>query len=86
MILQAGMSMPPGKVDFARRDLEVAVDEMHQAVSQVTGKKRTIVAGPVFQNPARDIHSRVSFVGQPYIGEGFVVAQENVEAGLVLLY
>ena len=44
-----------------------------------------VVAGTVFQNAAGDVDARIFFVGEFDIGKGFVIAQEDVEARLVLL-
>ena len=61
------------------------VNEVHQAVRQIAGEVGPEVGGAVFQQPARDVDARILFAGQLDVRIGLVVAQQDVEARLVLL-
>ena len=63
----------------------MAVDEVHQPVRQVAGKIGAEIGGAVLAQPPRDVDARVVLAGQLDVGVGFVVAQQDVEARLVLL-
>jgi hypothetical protein len=85
VVLQARMRMLAVEVDAARRDQEVSMDEVHQAVGQVPGEVGAEVGGPVLEEPAGDVDAREALAGQLDIGVSLVVPQKDVEAGLVLL-
>jgi hypothetical protein len=85
VILQARLGMEAREVDLAGRHQKMAVDEVHQAVRQVGGKVRAEIGGAVLAQAARDVHARIFFAGQLDVGVGLVVAQQDVEARLVLL-
>ena len=63
----------------------MAVDEVHQPVRQVGREVRAEVGGAVLAQAARDVDARVLLVGELDVGVGLVVAQQDVEARLVLL-
>ena len=63
----------------------MAVDEVHQAVRQVAGEVRAEVSRAVLAQPPRDVDARILLAGQLDVGIGLVVAQQDVEARLVLL-
>src|ERR1019366_6722142 len=85
MELQAGVGVKTGEVYLAGGDPEVAVDEVHQAVRQVGGEVGAEVGGAVLAQSPGHVDARVLFVGQLDVGESLVVAQQDVEARLVLL-
>jgi hypothetical protein len=74
----------PGEVDLAGGDFEVAVDEVDEAVGEVTGEVGAVVGGAVLAEAAGDEDAGELFGGDLDIGVGFVVAEEDVEAGFVL--
>ena len=84
--LKAGPRVIARKVNLAQRDQKIAVDQVHDAVSQIAGKVGAIILAAILFEPAGDINPRVAF-GQSKldIGVGFVVAEKNVEARLLLL-
>ena len=63
----------------------MAVDEVDQAVREVGREERAEVGGAVLAQAAGDVDARVFFVGELDVGVGLVVAQQDVEARLVLL-
>ncbi len=85
VILQARLGMKARQIDLAGRHQKMAVDEVHQAVRQVGRKVGTEVRGAVLAQAPRDVDARILFVGQLDVGIGLVVAQQDVEARLVLL-
>ena len=52
---------------------------------QIAREIRAIVTGAVFENAPGDVDARIFFVGEFDVREGFVIAQEDVEARFVLL-
>src|SRR6202522_2640523 len=83
--LQAGMRMRAREIHFARGNLEVAMDEMHQPVRQVAREIRAVVDGTVLDEAARHIYARILLVGELDVRESLVVPQQDVEARLPLL-
>jgi hypothetical protein len=63
----------------------MAVDEVHQAVRQVGGKVGAEIGGAVLAQAARHVDARVALARQLDVRVGLVVAQQHVEARLVLL-
>ncbi len=85
VILQARMRMEARQVHFAGRNLEVAMNEMHQPMRQVAGKIGAEIAGAVLDEPPRHVHARIFFISQLDVRKRLVVAQQDVEARLPLL-
>ena len=83
--LQARLRMEPRQIHLAGRHQKVPVNEVHQAIRQVGRKVRAEIGGAVFDEPARHIDAGEAFVGELDVRIGLVVAQQNVEARLVLL-
>ena len=85
VVLQTGLGVVARQVHLARRHQKMAVDEMHQPVRQVGREVGTEIGGAVLAQAPRHVHTRVALAGQLDVGVGFVVAQQHVEARLVLL-
>ena len=85
VVLQAGLRVVAREVDLAGGHQEVPVDEVHQAVRQVGREVGAEVGGAVLAQAPRDVDARVLLAGQLDVGVGLVVAQQDVEARLVLL-
>ncbi len=85
VVLQARMGVRSREIHFAGRNLEVAMDEVHQPMRQVAGKIWAVVSGTVLDQAARHVHARILLAGQLDIRECFVIPQQDVEAGLPLL-
>ena len=85
VVLQAGVGVFAVEVDFAGGDFELAVDEVGEAVGEVAGEVGTEVGGAVFAEAAGDEDAGDAFAREFDVGVGFVVLEEDVEAGLVLL-
>ena len=82
--LQTRLRVSARQVHLARRDFEMAVDELHQPVGQVARKIRAVVRRAVLLHAPRHVHPRPALRGQLDVGIGLVVAQQHVEARLVL--
>ncbi len=85
VVLQAGLGMVAREIHLARRHQKMAVDEVHQAMRQVGREVRAVVSGAILAQAARHVDARVFFAGQLDVGVGLVVAQQDIEARLVLL-
>ena len=85
VVFEAGPRMGSRQVDAARRQLEMPVDEAHQAVGEIAGEVRPEIGRAVLLEPARDVHSRILLLGQLDVGIGLVIAQQDVVLRLVLL-
>lgn len=83
--LKARSGVVAGEVDFAGGDEEVAVDEVDEAVGEVAGEVGSEVGGTILFEAAGDVDAGEAFGGEFDVGIGFVVAEENVVTGLVLL-
>src|SRR5262249_15672306 len=65
---------------------EVAVDQVHDAIGQIGREVRAIVRAAVFAKTAGYVHPGKALAqGEFYIGGGLIIAQQNVEARLLLL-
>jgi hypothetical protein len=74
------------QVHLAAGDEEAAVNEVGDAPGQIAGEIRPVVRGAVAAQAAGDKDLRVAVgEGELHVGIGFVVAQQDVEAGLALL-
>src|SRR5262249_56288540 len=60
VVLQAGSQMIAGEIDFAGRNQEAAVDQIDDAVRQISGEVWTIVDAAVFAQAAGDVDTRVA--------------------------
>ena len=49
----------PAEIHLARGHLEVAVDEVHQAVRQVAREIRPVIGRAVLAQAPRDVHARI---------------------------
>ena len=85
VVLQAGLRVVARQIHLAGRHQKMAVDEVHQAVRQVAGEVRAEVGGAVLAQPPRHVDARILLAGQLDVGIGLVVAQQDVEARLLLL-
>ena len=86
VVLQAGAGMVAREIDLAAGDEEAAVDELDDAVGEIAGKVGTVVGGAIFAQAARDEDLGIA-VGESEldVGVGFVVAEQDIEAGMALL-
>src|SRR5690349_16383431 len=57
VVLQARMGMLPAEIDLTGRHLELPVDEMYEAMRQISGEIRSVITRTVFDNPARDVNT-----------------------------
>ena len=86
VVLQAGARVVAGEVDLAAGQKKAAMDEVDDAVGEVAGEVGAVVDAAVAAEAAGDEDFRPAIAeGELYIGIGFVVAQQDVEAGLALL-
>ena len=82
---EAGLGMVASKIHLAGRDAKEAVDEMDQPVRQITREVRTEVRAAVLDQAAGDVDAGIFLGGHLDVGVGLVIAEQDVEAGLVLL-
>ena len=85
VVLQARRFVNPVEIHLAGRDLENAVNEVHQPVRQIAREIGAVVGAAVLSEPPRDVNTRELLACQLDVGVGLVVAQQDVEARLVLL-
>ena len=84
--LEAGAQMVAREIDLATGDEKAAVDEFDDAIGKVAGKVGAVVSGAVFAQAAGDEDfGEAVGEGELDVGVGFVVAEEDVEAGMALL-
>ena len=83
--LQAGVRMLAGQIDIAGGHFEVAMDEVHQTVRQVSRKIGAVICGAVFFQSPGDVDPRIALGGELDIRVGLVVPQQDVVARLPLL-
>ena len=84
VVFETGVGMSAVKVDFTGGDFEIAMDEIDEAVGEVAGEVRAEVSA-ILTEAASDVDAGELFVGEFDVGVGFVVAEEDIEAGPVLL-
>jgi hypothetical protein len=77
--------MEASEIHLTRRDQEVTVDEVNQAVRQIGGEVGTEVSGPVLPQAAGDEDFGVFILRELDVGIALVVTKKDVEAGLILL-
>src|SRR5262249_50039094 len=86
VILQTGPQVVTRKVHFAGRHQKAAVDQINDAVRQVAGKIWAIVIAAVLAQAPRYVNPGKALAqGELDVRISLVVAQKNVEAGLLLL-
>ena len=86
VVLQAGAGMVAGEIDLATGNEKAAMDELDDAVGQVAGKVGAVVGGAVLAQAAGDEDfGEAVGEGELDVGVGFVVAEQDIEAGLALL-
>ena len=74
------------QIHFAGWDQEVTMNQIDDAIGEIRRKVRTEVNAPVLAQAARHIDSRKALgEGQLDVGVSLVVAQQDVEARLLLL-
>jgi hypothetical protein len=75
-----------GEIDLATGNEKAAVDELDDAVGEVTGKVGSVIGRAVFAQAAGDEDLGIAIgEGEFDVGVGFVVAEQDVEARLALL-
>jgi len=86
VVLEAGARVVAGEIDLATGQEEAAMDEVDDAVGEIAGEVGTVVDAAVAAEAAGDEDFRPAIAeGELDVGVGFVVAQQDVEAGLALL-
>src|SRR5580700_10124691 len=86
VVLQARPGMKVPKIDLARRDQKMAVDQVHDAICEARRKIRAVVAAAVFAQTPRHINSGETLAqGQLHVGISLVVTQQDVKSWLLLL-
>jgi hypothetical protein len=86
VILKAGAGMESGQIHGARGDKEVAVNKIHDTVSQVGGKVWTVIKRAVLLQPACNINAGEPFLQRKFNERvRFIVTEQNVIAWLKLL-
>jgi len=86
VVLQARARMEAREVDLAGGDEKVAMNEIDDAIGKVGGEVGSVIDATVFAQAARDIDAREALAESEFdVGVCFIVAQKDVEAGLLLL-
>ncbi len=86
VVLKACAGVVAGEINLATGQQKAAVDEFYNAIGEIAGEIRAVVGGAVLAQAAGDEDFGVTVgEGELDIGVGFVVAEEDVEAGLALL-
>ena len=85
VIFEAGLGVDSGEVHVAGRHLEIAVNEVDERGARGCRESRDRSKWLRLLQTAGDVDARILFVGQLDIRVGLVVAQQDVEARLVLL-
>ncbi len=86
VVLQTRTRVIAREVNLAGRNHEVPVDQVHDAIRQVCRKIRTVVGAAILAQTPRDIHAGKALAqGELHVWISLVVAQQNVEARLLLL-
>src|SRR5580692_9611870 len=86
VVLQARPGMKVPKIDLARWNQKMAVDQVHDAIGKAGRKIRAVVAAAVFAQTPGHINSGEPLAqGQLHVGISLVVAQQNVKSWLPLL-
>ena len=86
VVLQTRPGMVAPEVEVAGRDQKVAVDQLDHAVGQAGRQIGSVVAAAVLLQAPGDIDPRKAFAQREFdVRIGLVVAQQDVEARLLLL-
>ena len=86
VVLQARARMVAGQIHFARRDQEVAMNQVDDAIGEIGREIGAVVGAAVLAQAAGHVHAGEALgQGQFHVGVSFVVAQQDVEARLLLL-
>ncbi len=86
VVLQAGARMVAREIDLAAWNEEAAMDQVDETVGQVAGKVGAEVRAAVFAETPGDEDLWIAVAeGELDVGVGLVVAQQDVEARLLLL-
>ena len=86
VVLQARARMVAGQIHFAGRNQEVAMDQVDDAIGEIGREVRAVVGAAVLAQAAGDVHAREALgQGELHVGISLVVAQQDVEARLLLL-
>ena len=86
VVLQAGAGMVAAEVDFATGNEEGAVDELDDAIGEITGEIGAVVGGAIFAQAAGDEDFGKAVAEREFdVGVSLVVAQQDVVARLALL-
>jgi len=86
VVLETRAGVVAGEIDLAAGQKEAAMDEVDDAVGEVAGEVGSVIGAAVAAQTAGDENFGPAVAeGELYIRIGFVVAEEDVEAGLALL-
>src|SRR5580658_10727435 len=83
--LKARMRVASREIHFARWNLEVAMNEMHQPVREISWEIGAVIRGAVLDQAARHVYARIFFLGELDVRKRLVITQQDVEARLPLL-
>src|SRR5579859_3518620 len=86
VVLQTRPQVVAGEIDLAGRDKKAAMDEIDNPVGQIAGEIGPVIDAAVFAQSARDVNPRKALTQRELdVGISLVVAQKDVEPGLLLL-
>ena len=85
VVLQTGPRMVARQIHLAGRDQEIAVNEVDNPIRKIGGEVGSVVAAAVLAQAAGYVHAREALSESELdVGIGLVVAEQNVEARLLL--
>src|SRR5208282_2298263 len=86
VVLQARTRMGAGQIHFARRDHEMAMNQVDDAIGEIGREVWAVVGAAILAQAAGHVHAREALgQGQLHVRVSLVVAQQDVEARLLLL-
>ena len=86
VVLQAGTRMVTRQIHFAGRNKEVAVNQIDDAIGEIGGEEGSVVGATILAQAASHVNSRKTLAQSEFhVRVGFVIAQQDVEARLLLL-
>src|SRR6185437_787988 len=86
VVLQAWAWMVARQVHLATGYEKRAVDQISDAIGQISRKIRTVIDGAVFANAPRDDNLGIAIAEREfYIWVGLIVSQQHIEARFALL-
>src|SRR4051812_38780440 len=86
VVLQTRPRVVPREVQFAGGDQKAPMNEVHGAVGEISRKVRAVVhAAVLFEAACNKDFRKSTSERELYIGIGFVITQQDVEARLLLL-